>query len=106
MILLILQVRLKDLSKKVTSNKTKHWLAENEFKELQTFDSSLFIGQRYFNNHGAQLFLIFQPIYKIISIFSALPDTTSEWESKGLLNEKFKPPYTSLQNWYGWIIPA
>ena len=58
-------------------------------RTLQTFDSSPFIGQGYFNNYGAQLYLIFQP----------------EWESKGLSNEKFKPPYTAskifLQNWYG-----
>ena len=58
------------------------------------FDSSLFIGQSYFNNE-AQLYLIFQPIYKTITTFSGLEDTISEWESKGLSNEKFKPPYTA-----------
>ena len=54
--------KLKNLNKKVTSNKTKHLLVENDLKELQTFDSSLFIGRTYFNNDRAQLFLIFQPI--------------------------------------------
>ena len=58
-------------------------------KKLQTFDSSLFIGQSYFNNDGAQLYLIFQSIYKTITTFSGLKDTISEWESKGLSNEKF-----------------
>ena len=38
---------------------------------------------------------IFQPIYETIIIFSGLIDTVSEWESKGLSNEKFKPPYTA-----------
>ena len=36
--------KLKNLKKKVRSKKTEHWLIENEFKKLQTFDSSLFIG--------------------------------------------------------------
>ena len=54
--------KLKNLNKKVTSNKTKNLLVENDLKELQTFESSLFIGRTYFNNDRAQLFLIFQPI--------------------------------------------
>ena len=40
-----------------------------------------------------QLFLIFQSIYKTISTFSGLSDTNSEWESKGLSNEKIMPSY-------------
>ena len=34
--------KLKYLNKKITSNKTKHTLVENEFKKLQTFDLSLY----------------------------------------------------------------
>ena len=86
--------KLKNLYRKITSNKTKIVLVENEFKKLQTFDSSLFIGQSYFNNDGAQLYLKFQPIYKTITTFPGLKNTMSEWESKGLSNEKFRPPYT------------
>ena len=70
--------KLKNLNKKVTSNKTKHLPVANELKNLQTFDSSLFTGQSYFNNGGAQFFLIFQSIYKTISAFSGLPSTTLE----------------------------
>ena len=62
-------------------------LFKKELKKIQTFDSSLFIGQSYFNNDGAQLYLIFQLINKAITTFSDLPDTISEWESKGLSNE-------------------
>ena len=40
-------------------------------------------------------FLIFQPIYKTTATFSGLKDTISEWECKGLSNEKFKPPFTT-----------
>ena len=42
--------KLKNLNKKITSNKAKHVLVENELKKLQTFDSSLFIVQSFFNN--------------------------------------------------------
>ena len=86
---------VKKIKQKVTSNKTTNLLVENEFKNAQTFDSSLFIGQRYFNNDRAQVYLIFQPIYKTITTFSGLPDTISDQESKGLSNETFKPPYTA-----------
>ena len=70
--------KLRNLNKKFTSNKTKHLLVENEFKKLQTFHSSFFIGQNDFNNDGAQLYLIFQPIYKTIITFSGLSHTISE----------------------------
>ena len=69
-------------------------LVENGFKKLQTFDLSYFIGQGYFNNDGSQFYLILQPIYKTITIFSGLKDKTSEWESKGLSDKQFKVPYT------------
>ena len=81
--------KMKSLNKKNTSNKTKYVLVENEFKKLQTFDSSLFIIQSYFNNDEVQLpYLIFQPIYKTITTFDCLKDTVSEWQSKGLSNQK------------------
>ena len=51
--------KLKHLNKKVTSNKSKNVLVENKFKKIQTFDSSLFVGQSYFFNDEAQLYLIF-----------------------------------------------
>ena len=69
--------------------KQKNVLVENKLKKLQTFDSSFLIGQSYLKNDGAQLYLIFQPIYKTITIFSGLKDTISEWKSKGLSNGKF-----------------
>ena len=55
--------KLKNLNNKVTWNKSKHLLVKNEFKKLQTFDLSPFIGQSYFYNDGAQLYLIFQALY-------------------------------------------
>ena len=34
--------KLKDLNKKIKSNKTKHLLVENEFQKKQAFESSFF----------------------------------------------------------------
>ena len=67
-------------------------------KKLHTFDSTLFIDQNYFDNNGAQLYLIFQSIDKTISTFSGFPDTISEWGSRGLSNEKFKPPHPASKS--------
>ena len=47
--------KLKNLNKNVTTNKTKNVRVENELKKLHKFDSSLFIGQSYFNNDATQL---------------------------------------------------
>ena len=62
---------------------------------MQTFGSSLFIAQSWFNNYRAQLFIIFQPIPKTITILFGLRDTISQWKSKGLSNKKFIPPYST-----------
>ena len=36
-------VKLSSLNRKITSNKTRHLLVENELKKLKTFDLSYFI---------------------------------------------------------------
>ena len=45
-----------------------------------------------------QLYLKFQSIYKTITTFSALKDTITEWESRGLSNEKFMCTYIANVN--------
>ena len=88
---------LNEMIKTLATNeeiKTSESKAEqDEIAKLQIFDSSLFIGQSYFDNDGIQLYLVFQPTYKTITAFSGLTSTTLEWESKGLSNERFTPPY-------------
>ena len=44
------------------------------------------------------MYLIFQPIGKTFTTFSGLLYTVSEWESKGLSNEKFTPPHTASKS--------
>ena len=46
--------KLSSLNKKITSNKTKHLLVENELNKLKTFDSSYFIGKSHFNEDETQ----------------------------------------------------
>ena len=80
------------LNRKVTQNKTKHLLVENELNKLKTFDSSYFIGKSHFEEDGTQNYLVFQPMYryfKVLSITQYL-ECVSEWKSKGLSNESIK----------------
>ena len=58
--------RLKKISDRVTKNKAKHLLVENELKKLQKFDSAFFRGKSHFEEDGAQNYLVFQPMHKII----------------------------------------
>ena len=46
------------LNRKITSNKTKHLLVENELNKLKTFDSSYFIGKSHFDVDGTQKYFI------------------------------------------------
>ena len=73
--------KLSSFDKIIKSNKTKKLICRKWIKKLTTFDSRLFIGQKYFNNDEAQLYLIFQPVKKTITTFSGLPDIISELES-------------------------
>ena len=55
--------KLSNLNRKITQNKTKLVLVENQLNKLKTFDSSYLIGKSHFEEDGVQnLFLIvFQP---------------------------------------------
>ena len=45
---------MSSLNRKITSNKSKHFLVENELQKLKTFDSSYFIGKNCFEEDGTQ----------------------------------------------------
>ena len=45
---------LSSLNRKITQNKSKHLLVENELNKLKTFDSSYFIGKSHFGEDGTK----------------------------------------------------
>ena len=61
--------KLSSLNKKITANKLKHLLVEIELNKLKTFDSTYFIGKSHFED-GRQNYLVFQPMYKYLKVFS------------------------------------
>ena len=66
--------KLSSLNRKITANKSKHLLVENELKKLKTFDSSYFIGKSYFEEDGTQNYLVFQPMYRYFKIITGVDD--------------------------------
>ena len=82
------------LNRKITQNKTKHLLVENELNKLKTFDSSYFIGKSHFEEDGTQNYLVFQPLNKYFKVITNT-DYVSSWKSKRLSAESIKPPTTS-----------
>ena len=99
-----LDTELKKISDRVTSNKTKDLLVENELKKLKTFDSSYFKGKNHFEEDGTQNYLVFQPMYRhfkrIASVGSG--NYIYFWKSKGLSDERLDsllhPTIKLLQN--------
>ena len=77
---------MKKISDRVTSNKFKHFLIENELQKLKTFDLSYFKSKNYFEgNDGAQNALAFQRMQKYFNLSNG--NQISKWKSKGLYNQ-------------------
>ena len=66
-------------------------------KKIQTFDSSLFICQSYFNNDGAQLYSILQLLYYTFKKTGNTQKVVS-WKSKSLSAEKRTTPTSTNNN--------
>ena len=98
--------KLSSLNRKITANKTKNLLVENELNQLKTFDSSYFIGKSHFEEDGTQNYLVYQPLNKYFKVIGNT-DYVSSWKYKGLSAESMKPPTTSdnslapALNYYG-----
>ena len=81
---------LQDLSKRITSSKTKHLLVQNELKKLKIFDLSYFKSKGHSEEDGNQNYLVFQPMHRY---FKRVPGVGSGnyiyfWKSKGLSDQK------------------
>ena len=81
---------MKKISDRVTSNKFKHLLVENELKKLKTFDSSYFKCKSHFEEDGTQNSLVFQPMYKYFKKIAGVGSGNYVyfWKSKGLSDER------------------
>ena len=81
---------MSSLNKKITANKTKHFLNDN--------DLSYYRGKQYFDEgSGKQSYLVFLPMGKYFELNSVVGviDHVLSWQSKGISNESIKPPTTS-----------
>ena len=81
---------MSSLNRKITANKTKHFLNDN--------DLSYYRGKQYFDEgKGKQNYLVFLPMGKYFKLNSVVGviDRMLSWQSKGLSNESIKLPTTS-----------
>ena len=83
--------KLKRISDRVTKNKTKYLLVENELKKLQKFDAAYFRGKSHFEEDGTQNYFVFQPIYRYFRriIGDGSGNYIYVWKSIGLSDEQF-----------------
>ena len=82
--------KLKVISGRVTKNKTKYLLVENELKKLQNFNAACFIGKSHFEEDGTQNYLVFQPMYRYFKRIAGVGggNYIYFWKSKGLSHER------------------
>ena len=82
--------KLSILNKKMTSNKSRNLLVENELKKLKTFDSDYFIGKSHFEEVGTQNYLVFQPRYIYFKRIAGVGNGNYiyYWQSRGLFDER------------------
>ena len=83
-----------NLNSRIAENKTKNESLENKLKKLKTFDLSYVICKNYFEEDGAQNYLVFQPIKRNFKINGK---NISSWKSKGL-SDKTITPYATSDN--------
>ena len=69
-----------NINNKISANKSRNKSIENELKRLKALGLSYFIAKNYFEEHGAQIYLVFQSISKYFKI-----------NRKRLLNVSFVP---------------
>ena len=82
--------KLKSISDRVTKNKTKYLLVENELKKLQKFDAAYFRGKSHFEEDSIQNYLVFQPMYRYFKRIAGVGSGNyiDFWKSKGLSDER------------------
>ena len=89
--------KLSKLNRKITANKTKHLLVENEFKKLKTFGSIYFRDKSHFQEDGTQNYLAFQPIKRYFKLIAGVGNGSYiyYWKCNGWSDERINPIKTS-----------
>ena len=67
---------MSSLNRKITSNKSKNLLVQNELKKLKTCDSSYFIGKSYFEENDTQNYLLIQPMERLKVLMVVVMEVT------------------------------
>ena len=82
--------KLLSLYRKITTNKSKHLLSQNELKKLKTFDSIYFRGKSHFEEDGTQNYVVFQPVQRYFKRIAGVGNGNHiyYWKSKGLSDER------------------
>ena len=89
--------KLISLNKKTKSNKTKHLLADNWMKKLQTFDLIYFGGKSYFEEDVTHNYSVFQPMCRYLKMIARVGSDNHVYyrKSKGLPEKNVKHPTTT-----------
>ena len=105
---------LSRLNRKITSNKTKHFLVENELEELKEFSEKSTLGILFIFLQLIDLTqkMVLKPIQPTHRYFKLIANTKhiAKWKSKELSDESIKPITTSdnslapLITYYGYKI--
>ena len=89
--------KLTSLNMKITWNRSKHLLVENELKKVKTFDSGYFIFKSHFEEDGTKNYLVFQPMYinfkRIVGV--VIGNYIYYWKFKRLSDERMNSITTS-----------
>ena len=82
--------KLSSLNRKITANKSKHFLVKNELKKLKPFDSSYFIGKSHFEVDGTENYLVFQQMHRYFKAIAGIGNGSYiyYWKSKGLSDKR------------------
>ena len=82
--------KLKAISDRVTRNKAKDLLLDNELKKLKSFDTDYFKGKSYFGNDNIN-YLVFKVLFTYLNFYGdSLGGLVLSWNFKGLSKEIIK----------------
>ena len=84
--------KLKGISDRVTSNKSKHLLVENELKKLKKIDLSSFRRKNYFGNNNIN-YLVFEVSLQYLNFYDdSFSKPVLSWNSKAVFKGIIKAP--------------